>query len=248
MSLVSIIMPYYKKKYFVEDSIKSILSQSYQNFEIILINDEAEVQNNEFLKKIQNLDSRIKLIVNEKNLGAGESRNKAITYAKGDYIAFCDCDDLWKKTKLEYQLKFMNNYKVDFRFTGYEIINVKGKIIGSRKAEKIIDYNKLKRSCDIGLSTVILKKKFFENKKFQFANLKTKEDYVLWIKLAENKVRMFGLEEPLGSWRKSKESLSSSTLQKLFDGYKVYRIYLKYNVIKSLVYLFILSINFLLKK
>ena len=241
-------MPYYKKKYFVEDSIKSILSQSYQNFEIILINDEAEVQNNEFLKKIQNLDSRIKLIVNEKNLGAGESRNKAITYAKGDYIAFCDCDDLWKKTKLEYQLKFMNNYKVDFSFTGYEIINVKGKIIGSRKAEKIIDYNKLKRSCDIGLSTVILKKKFFENKKFQFANLKTKEDYVLWIKLAENKVRMFGLEEPLGSWRKSKESLSSSTLQKLFDGYKVYRIYLKYNVIKSLVYLFILSINFLLKK
>ena len=71
---------------------------------------------------------------------------------------------------------------------------------------------------------------------------------MLWIKLAENKVRMFGLDEPLGSWRKSKESLSSSTLQKLSDGYKVYRIYLKYNVIKSLVYLFILSINFLLKK
>ena len=248
MSLVSIIMPYYKKKFYVEDSIKSILSQSYQNFEIILINDEAGVQNNEFLKKIQDLDPRIKLIVNEKNLGAGESRNKAITYAKGDYIAFCDCDDLWKKTKLENQLKFMSNYKVDFSFTGYEIIDVKGKIIGSRKAEKIIDYNKLKRSCDIGLSTVILKKKFFENKKFQFANLKTKEDYVLWIKLAENKVRMFGLDEPLGSWRKSKESLSSSTLQKLSDGYKVYRIYLKYNVIKSLVYLFILSINFLLKK
>ena len=248
MSLVSIIMPYYKKKFYVEDSIKSILSQSYQNFEIILINDEAEVQNNEFLKKIQNLDPRIKLIVNKKNLGAGESRNKAITYAKGDYIAFCDCDDLWKKTKLENQLKFMSNYKVDFSFTGYEIIDVKGKIIGSRKAEKIIDYNKLKRSCDIGLSTVILKKKFFENKKFQFANLKTKEDYVLWIKLAENKVRMLGLDEPLGSWRKSKESLSSSTLQKLSDGYKVYRIYLKYNVIKSLVYLFILSLNFLLKK
>ena len=241
-------MPYYKKKFYVEDSIKSILSQSYQNFEIILINDEAGVQNNEFLKKIQDLDPRIKLIVNEKNLGAGESRNKAITYAKGDYIAFCDCDDLWKKTKLENQLKFMSNYKVDFSFTGFEIIDVKGKIIGSRKAEKIIDYNELKRSCDIGLSTVILKKKFFENKKFQFANLKTKEDYVLWIKLAENKVRMFGLDEPLGSWRKSKESLSSSTLQKLSDGYKVYRIYLKYNVIKSLVYLFILSINFLLKK
>ena len=86
-------MPYYKKEIFVRDSVKSILNQSYKNFEIILVND--DVENKDFIKTISNLDNRIKLLHNEKNLGAGESRNRAIRYTKGDYIAFCDCDDLW---------------------------------------------------------------------------------------------------------------------------------------------------------
>ena len=108
--------------------------------------------------------------------------------------------------------------------------------------------NKLLKSCDIGLSTVILSKKFFDDRKFQFATIKTKEDFVLWIKLSENNVKMLGLNETLTYWRKTKGSLSSSTLQKLSDGYKVYRLYLRFSVIKSLAYVLILSINFLLKK
>ena len=248
MSLVSVIMPYYKKKLYIEDSIKSILNQTYQKFEIILVNDEKENATREYLKKLINNDSRIKLINNEKNLGAGASRNKAISFANGDYLAFCDCDDLWKENKLERQLRFMKDSNTDFSFTDYEIINENGKKIGFRKAEKIVKLNKLLKSCDIGLSTVILSKKFFVDKKFQFATIKTKEDFVLWIKLLENNVKMLGLNETLTYWRKTKGSLSSSTLQKLFDGYKVYRLYVRFSVIKSLVYLFILSINFLLKK
>ena len=88
MSLVSVIMPYYKKKLYIEDSIKSILNQTYQKFEIILVNDEKENATKEYLKKLINNDSRIKLINNEKNLGAGASRNKAISFANGDYLAF----------------------------------------------------------------------------------------------------------------------------------------------------------------
>ena len=95
MSLVSIIMPYYKKELFVEDSIKSILSQSYKDFEIILINDDIEKK--DFIETISNIDQRIRVIHNDKNLGAGLSRNKGIKLSNGEYIAFCDCDDLWKK-------------------------------------------------------------------------------------------------------------------------------------------------------
>jgi teichuronic acid biosynthesis glycosyltransferase TuaG len=94
---------------------------------------------------------------------------------------------------------------------------------------------------------VILNRKFFNNDKYQFAKLKTKEDYVLWIKLAKNEVKMLSIEENLSSWRKSKNSLSSSTLQKLLDGYKVYRVHLNYGRLKSLLYLLILSINFIIK-
>ena len=248
MSLVSVIMPYYKKKLYIEDSIKSILNQTYQKFEIILVNDEKENATREYLKKLINNDSRIKLINNKKNLGAGACRNKAISFANGDYIAFCDCDDLWKENKLEKQLRFMKEFNTDFSFTDYEIIDENGKKIGFRKAEKIVNLNKLLKSCDIGLSTVILSKKFFDDRKFQFATIKTKEDFVLWIKLSENNVKMLGLNETLTYWRKTKGSLSSSTLQKLSDGYKVYRLYLRFSVIKSLAYVLILSINFLLKK
>ncbi len=247
MSLVSIIMPYYKKKNFINKTINSILNQSYKNFEIILINDEINYDSLNFLKKISKLDSRIHLIENDNNLGAGNSRNKAIEIAKGEYIAFCDCDDLWKSNKLEAQIKFMKTSNFDFCFTAYEIIDENEKIISSRKVKKYIDFNELKKSCDIGLSTVLLKKKILNEKKYRFPDLITKEDYVLWLMLAKDGIQLMGLDENLVKWRKCKNSLSSSTFQKLKDGYKVYRNYLGYGKLKSLFYLINLSINFILK-
>ena len=239
-------MPYYKKELFIKDSIKSILDQSYQNFEIILVND--DINNQDFIKEVSLLDSRIKIIYNNVNLGAGLSRNIAIKSAKGEFIAFCDCDDLWKKNKLEIQLNFMKQLNLNFSFTSYEIIDENNNFISFRKAPDEIDFAKLINSCDIGLSTVILKKHFFENDRHQFINLKTKEDYVLWIKLAQDGIKMKGLDQNLTSWRKNINSLSSSTIQKLIDGYRVYRVHLRYGRLKSLFCLIILSTNFILKK
>ena len=240
-------MPYYKKELYIEKSINSILNQSYQNFEIILINDDFDNKNIDFIKKISTLDPRIRLIHNDKNLGAGLSRNKAIKFSVGEYIAFCDCDDLWNKNKLELQLNFMKEFNLNFSFTTFEIIDENDKPIKIRKAHNFINFKQLRNSCDIGLSTVILKKKNFDKDKYQFPNLKTKEDYVLWMKLAKDRVIMKGLDRNLSSWRKNKNSLSSSTIQKLKDGYKVYRIHLGYSRLKSLFFLIVLSINFILK-
>ena len=245
MPLVSIIMPYYKKELYLESAIQSILNQSYTNFEVLLIND--DIENKHFIKKISSLDSRIKLIHNDKNLGAGQSRNIAIKLSKGEFIAFCDCDDLWKKNKLELQLNLMKQFNLNFSFTSYDIIGENSNFIRFRKAPNYINFKKLRNSCDIGLSTVIIKKNIFKNEKYQFANLKTKEDYVLWLRLALDGVEMRGFDKNLVSWRKNKNSLSSSTIQKLMDGYRVYRVYLGYGVLKSLFCLIVLSINFLLK-
>ncbi len=248
MSLVSIIMPYYKKENFIKSSVISLLNQTYQNFEIIIIDDEASKDSSKILNEIKTLDSRIKLIANKSNIGAGLSRNKAIKNSKGELIAFCDCDDLWKSSKLQIQLSFMKKHNLDFSFTSYEIINEVGEVIGERKAKKVINFQNLIKSCDIGLSTVILNRKFFLNDKFQFAKLKTKEDFVLWLELAKNEVKMLGIEDNLSCWRKCKNSLSSYTFQKLLDGYKVYRVHLNYGRLKSFVYLLLLSINFIIKK
>ena len=247
MFQVSIIMPYFKKKEFIENSIKSILNQTYQNFQIIIVDDELSIESSKVLKRIHKLDNRIKIINNPHNLGAGESRNIGIEIASGEFIAFCDCDDLWKESKLEKQIKFMKEMECDLSFTAYEIVDEIGLKIGSRKAKDILIFNDLLKSCDIGLSTVILKKELFKNINYKFANLKTKEDYVLWLNMAQDGKIFRGLNEYLSSWRKSKNSLSSSVFQKLNDGFKIYRVYLKYNIFKSLICLLILSINSILR-
>ena len=88
-------MPYYKKSEFISASINSILNQSFQKFEIIIIDDELSKNSFEILENIKKLDTRIKVFRNKENLGAGGSRNNAINLSEGEYIAFCDCDDLW---------------------------------------------------------------------------------------------------------------------------------------------------------
>ena len=88
MNLVSIIIPYYKKKKYIKKTIKSIINQTYQNLEIIIIYDDPNTNDLDFIKYLKNLDSRIKLIINVKNIGAGLSRNKGIQIAKGKFIAF----------------------------------------------------------------------------------------------------------------------------------------------------------------
>jgi len=238
-------MPYYKKELYVSESVQSILNQSYTNFELILVNDDTENKN--FINKISNFDQRIRLIHNDKNLGAGLSRNKAIVLSKGEYIAFCDSDDLWKKNKLELQLNFMKKFNLNFSFTSYDIIDENNKLIKIRKAPSFVEFKKLRNSCEIGLSTIIAKKNIFRDNKYQFSNLKTKEDYVLWLKFAQDGIEMKGFDQNLSSWRKTKNSLSSSIFQKLIDGYRVYREHLGYVIFKSLFYLIILSINFVLK-
>ncbi len=248
MSLISIIMPYYKKSEFIYKSINTILNQTYQKFEIIIIDDELSKNSSYVLKDIKTLDQRIKILRNEQNLGAGQSRNSAINSCNGKYIAFCDCDDLWKPQKLEKQLKFMEEKNLRFSFTAYEIIDKNDLKIGARNAQKIISFKQLRNSCDIGLSTVIMKRNIFENDKLRFGKTKTKEDFILWLLLAKNGIDICGLNECLVSWRKNSGSLSSSNIQKIIDGYRVYRNYLQYSKIKSLFFLIILSLNFVIKK
>ena len=105
MELISIIMPYYKKKNFIDQSVESVLNQSYKNFELLIVYDDSDKKELSYLKKFVDSDDRVKIIENEKNLGAGLSRNKGIEISKGKFIAFLDSDDLWYKTKLEKQIK-----------------------------------------------------------------------------------------------------------------------------------------------
>ncbi|MDC1053067.1 glycosyltransferase family 2 protein [Candidatus Pelagibacter sp.] len=242
MICVSVIVPYYKKKKFIIRTINSIKSQTHKNLDIIIIYDDNDHSDLELIKNIVNSDSRIRLITNKKNLGAGKSRNIGISWAKGKYIAFLDADDIWKKNKIKYQLKYMINKNLDICHTSYEILNKNKKKKKIIKAKIFKNYNQLLLSCDIGLSTVMLKKKLI-TKKCKFPNLKTKEDFLLWLLILKKNITIGALDKCLTVWRKLNNSLSSSIFQKLRDGFVLYNSHLKFNIFKSFFCLIILSIN-----
>ena len=246
MDLVSVIMPYYKKKKYIELAVNSVIEQTYKNFELIIVYDDENKEDLNFLKKIIKKDKRIKLIINKKNLGAGRSRNKGIKLSKGSLIAFLDSDDLWTRNKLKKQIFFMKKNLVDISHTSYLIINSSNKIIGSRRA-KDMNHKLLLNSCDIGLSTVIMKKEIITNK-IKFANISTKEDYVLWLKITLNNKIIFALKNNLTKWRKLDDSLSASKIQKFYDGYLVYKKHMNFSLIKSFICLLLLSFNYALKE
>ena len=114
------------------------------------------------------------------------------------------------------------------------------------RASAFNDYKKLLFSCDIGLSTVMLKKDLI-SKNCKLPNLKTKEDFVLWLSILKKNIEIGALNKNLTSWRKLDVSLSSSVIQKLKDGFRLYYYYMQFNLIKSFFYLLILSINSLRK-
>lgn len=246
MSKISIIIPYFKKKKYIQSTLKSVLNQTYKNFEILIIFDEKKKNNLNFIKKLCKIDKRIRLIINRKNLGAGYSRNIGIKKSKGSHIAFIDSDDLWRKKKLEEQILFMKKNNCNFSHTTYEIINNNNSKIGYRKAKDFKNVKDLLVSCDIGLSTVMIKKNILKED-LNFPKLKTKEDFVLWLKIVSKGYEIIGLNKNLTKWRKNENALSNSIVQKLIDGFRVYNTYMKFNVVVSLFFLLILSINFLKK-
>ena len=244
--LVSIIIPYYRKKPFFEKTIDSINSQTYKNFEIILIYDDNNRSDLLFVKKVLKKIKNKKIIVNKENLGVGISRNRGINKSKGKFLSFIDADDVWNRNKLKKQIKFMKKNSLDFSYSDYSIINEKGILIKKIKSPKTIKFKNLLFSCDIALSSVTIRSNLLKSEKF--SNIKTKEDYLLWLKLSQKNIKMMGIRENLIFWRKTNNSLSSSIVQKFKDAFLVYNKYLKLNFLVSIVLIFFLSINSIIKR
>ncbi len=243
--LVSVIVPYFQKKRYFEKSINSILNQTYKNLEIIIVYDDLDKSDLNYIKSFKNKKKNIRIIVNKKNLGVGKSRNIGIKKSKGKYIAFLDSDDYWKSNKIECQIMFMKKNNLFFSHSNYFLVNENDKIIGLMKVKKNLKYSDLIKSCDIGTSTVMIKKKIFKN--CFFSDFKTKEDYFLWLKIAKREIEIKGINKNLVFWRKTNNSLSSSFLQKVADAYRVYYSTNK-NAIYSSLSVIRLSFYYMLKK
>jgi glycosyltransferase involved in cell wall biosynthesis len=241
MSLVSIITPLYNSSKFIEECIASVLSQTYQNWEMIMVDDKSTDDTIEVVRKITNGDVRFTLIELEENIGSGLARNKAIAAAKGRYIAFLDSDDMWLPNKLKTQIEFMNSNNLAFTYTSYDLLNYKNINIGTFKTKSLITYSELLKTNCIGCSTVIYDTKFLGKRYFN--ELRTRQDYVLWLSILKEVKYTKGISEPLSIYRIRKESISSNKRSAILQVWYVYRKIEKLNLIKSLYYFTHYAIN-----
>lgn len=208
--------------------------QTYSNWEWLVTDDCSMDNTYELLSEFAKHDSRVKVIKNDVNSGAGASRNTSILRASGDFLAFLDSDDYWHPHKLERQIEFMR-LGVDFSFTAYNIMdaygNLTGKSVDSGRFQSF-DYDQmLRKDATIGCSTVMLRRSAFDN--ITMPLLRTGQDYALWLSLLKGGVCAHLLGESLTYYRISPNSISRNKFKKAARQWQIYREIEKLSVIKS---------------
>ncbi len=234
--LVSIITPVYNGELYIEDTIKSVLAQTYPNWEMIIVDDISQDHTVAILKRYAQADRRIRYYILEEKGGASLARNKAIREAKGEYIAFLDADDLWKKDKLEKQLRFMKERELDFSYHHYSLIDEKGDLCYIRRlAPEKLTYQRALLGCSIGCLSVMYRTKNIGL--VQIQRLDRRNDDALWLTILKRCHSGYLLDEDLAYYRIGNVSLSSGSKIKLLKyHYRLYREIVQYDIFRSLFY------------
>ena len=218
--LVSIITPYYQSKKYIFKSVRSVIQQTYKNWELIIVDDENSIESKYLLDNIKIMHKNIKILSTKTNLGPGLARNLGIKKSKGKFIAFLDSDDFWHENKIEEQVLFLKKKNVDICYTGYKVFS-NNRIIYKPKIPPFMNYHGFLKECPICCSSVLVKSKIFSNVKFK--NYKTKEDYELWLRITKKKMNFFGLNKYLTFYRSRNHSLSSYHFNKLINAFNIYK-------------------------
>ncbi|PLS04332.1 glycosyltransferase family 2 protein [Neobacillus cucumis] len=231
--LVSIITPVYKAEKFIAETIKSVQQQTYENWEMILVNDVSPDNSVKIINTFAEADSRIRLVNLEENSGAAVARNTAIKFSKGKYIAFLDSDDLWHPDKLMKQIRFMEKGNLPFSFTAYEIMEENGTRTGKIvHVPDNIDYDGLLKNTIIGCLTVVLNKETIGH--IEMVNIRTRQDFVLWLDILKRGHLAYGLDETLAYYRKVEGSISNNKIKAAKRNWYVYRKIEKLSLLKSI--------------
>lgn len=220
--LVSIIMPSYNTAKYIAETVQSVLAQTYQNWELIIVDDCSTDDTDEVVRPYLS-DSRIKYLKNEKNSGAAVSRNRALREAQGKWIAFLDSDDLWMPEKLEKQVSFMKENGYHFSYTDYMEIDEASKpngkkVTGPKRITKAGMFN----YCWPGCLTVMYDSEAVGL--IQIADIKKNNDYAMWLKVCPQ-ADCYLLDETLALYRRGRAgSVSTHGIRTMIGWhYKLYK-------------------------
>lgn len=232
--LVSIITPSYNSSNFIERTIKSLLSQSYQNWELIIIDDCSTDNSCDVIQKYADQDNRIQLIKLKKNSGAAVARNTGIEHASGRFIAFLDSDDTWHPEKLHKQINFMLEHDYAFSYTQYHQVNEKGETIGYLYFPEKTTYKNLLKTCVIGCLTAMYDTEKIG--KVYFPLIRKRQDFALWLKILKMVPYAYCVPEDLASYTVRSNSISSNKFKAAQYNWHLYRNIERLSIFLSIYY------------
>ncbi len=245
--MVSVIMPSYNSEGYITDAIRSVLSQTYKDIELIICDDASSDNTAKTITETVGSDPRVKIIHKTENSGVAKTRNAAIEQAVGRYIAFLDSDDIWKQEKLRTQIEFIKESECAVCYSSYGFINATGDLLNNKSAgiKENADYHSLLKDNFIGMLTVVIDRN--KTGEIVFSN-ERHEDLILWLNLAKNSFSLLGLNDILALYRVSGESLSGNKKKAAKWRWQVYRNSEKFSIFKSLWYMTFYTINALKKR
>ncbi|MBP5659863.1 MAG: glycosyltransferase family 2 protein [Lachnospiraceae bacterium] len=232
--MISIIVPVYNAEKFIKETIKSVLNQTYTDFELLLVDDCSKDGSVQAIESFE--DPRVILLKQEQNAGAYAARNRGLKEAKGRYIAFIDSDDLWEPSKLERELAFMEREDAGFVFTGYEFADEN--CVGTGKVVKVphtINFKQALSNTTIFTSTVLIDREKIPDELIEMPHIAS-EDTATWWRILKAGHIGYGLNENLVKYRRSKGSLSSDKIEALRRIWGLYRKIAGLSVVSSAWY------------
>lgn len=231
--LVSIVTPTFNSDEFIRDAIVSVQRQTYQNWEMLVVDDASSDDTCKIVNEFVKSDERIKLMRQSVNGGAAIARNVAINVANGRFIAFLDSDDIWREKKLECQLALFKKTNAPLVYSGYEKIdqygNRQGRIV---TVPERIDYAGLLNATVIATVTAIYDTECVG--RVLMPDIRKRQDYALWLKILRLGGEACAVMEPLAYLRKRPGSVSSNKISAAKYVWKVYRDMEKLSISSSL--------------
>ncbi|ABD81379.1 glycosyltransferase family 2 protein [Saccharophagus degradans] len=242
--LVSIVMPCYNSEKFIAESIMSVLAQTYECFELIIIDNMSSDSSVSIIETLAKIDFRIKLLKCKKK-GAAEARNYGIKNSRGRFLAFLDSDDLWDKDKLSKHVSYMMGSGSRLTCSSYRLISEDGVCLDEFNVpESKLSREDLLRTCSVGCLTVVVDFGGVDSFMRPLMPIIAKEDYAYWFVLLDYFGERFSvIPHVLASYRVHKNGVSSKKYIEIARQWNVYRGFLGLRFARSLKYILCYIVN-----
>ncbi len=246
--LISIVVPLYNAERFLRDTIKTVQNQTYQKWELLLVDDCSSDKSRDVAQQMAEQDVRVRLLCQETNQGAARARNRGVQEAKGRYLCFLDADDIWETDKLQEELAFMQEKQAGFVFTGYEFADETGQGLGKVvKVPKEITYREALKNTTIFTSTVMFDRKLIADE-YLYMPVIPSEDTATWWQILKRYGVAYGLNQNLVKYRRSENTLSSNKWVAIQRIWNLYRKQEGFSVVRSMYCMFFWAVRAVIRR